>query len=129
VDTEQFEKLSFTQIWHLLKPGAVRAAFAIALAALVGAFWAGYGVRGVVDPLLHERPAVGHAQLRETAIGVADGVNRTFMMQRTPPDPAQVKVWLGGLLMDRDRYTISGRVLTFREDTIPAEHESVDAEY
>jgi hypothetical protein len=44
---------------------------------------AGYGLRALVDPLLHT-PAVtaGHTQLREGAIGLADGANRTSSLNR-----------------------------------------------
>jgi len=125
VDPEQFSKLSLWQIVKLLRPSA----WVLIVTCAAGLFAAGVGYGRGTPPAHDQAVAAAHSPLRETAIGAANGRNRAFMMQRTPPDPAQVKVWLGELLMDRDKYAISGRMVTFREDTIPVEGESVDVEY
>src|SRR5438105_8276296 len=123
VEPEKLSKLSLWEIVKNMKPGAVVGA--LTLGGIV--FGAGVSTGRWLVPA-HDPAAVAaaHSQLRETVMGVADGANRTFLLQRTPPDPAQVKVFLGGLLVNRDRYTISGGALTFRADTIPVEGEDVE---
>ena len=118
--------MSLVDLWRSLSPRAAREIAAI----LIGVFLAGVAAGRWLVPPVHEQAVTAQrAQQRETAIGVSDGVNRTFTLNRTPPDPAQVKIWLGGLLLDRDRTTISGRTLTFRANTIPLKDESVEVEY
>jgi hypothetical protein len=126
VDSEQLSKLSLVELWRSLTPRAAKEIAVILIAVAGTGFSTGFAVGRLLVPPEH---VAQRAQQRETAMGVSDGVNNTFMLQRTPSDPAQMKVFLGGLLMDRDRYAVSGRMLTFRADCIPAPGESVEVEY